>query len=159
MGAINWNQFIKQAEEAGESLGDFTPIPAANYDVNVLKAEAKKTKNGKDMIVVTFVVEGGPYGGRRVWSNLVVSPESPKAMAILIRQLTALGVRPLLEAGASFEQIAAALAGALANIKVSVGEYGGKPKNEVDGISARQGGFSGPTPGAVTVTNPGGLPI
>lgn len=158
MGAINWNQFIQQAEAAGESLGDFTPVPAGSYDVKVFKAEAKKTKNGKDMVVVTYVIEGGPHAGRRIWHNLVVSPESPKAMAILIRQLTALGVRPILEADGSFEQIAGGMVDHLATIKVAVGEYQSKPKNEVESVSARQGGFAGP---AETATYGGatGLPI
>lgn len=157
MAGINWNTFIEQAEAAGESLGEYTPIPAGSYDVSILEAAAVKTKKTppKDMIKVTFVVEGGPHAGRRLWSNMVVSPESPKAMAILIRQLTSLGVRPLLENNASFEQIAAALKGNLATVKVSVGEYQGKPKNEVDSIAGRQGGFNGPNiPEA-----PKGLPI
>lgn len=156
MGTINWNQYIEAAEAAGEGIGDFQPIPAGSYDVSVLEAAAVKTKSsGKDMIKVTFVVEGGPNGGRRLWSNLVVSPESPKAMAILIRQLTSLGVRPLLEANASFEQIAAGMKGALATVKVSVGEYQGKPKNEVDSISARQGSAI-PNTG---IQVPKGLPV
>jgi len=140
MGAINWNTFIEQAEAAVESLGEFTPVPAGTYDAKVFKGEAKKTKNGKDMIVLTYVIEGGPHAGRRIWHNLVVSPESPKAMAILIRQLTSLGARPVLEANGSFEQIAGACQDALVTINVEVGEYQGKPKNEVKGVSARKGG-------------------
>lgn len=162
MGAINWNAYIKAAEEAGESLDEFTPIPADNYEVKALEAKATKTKSsGKDMIVVTWVVEGGAHAGRRVWSNLVVSPESEQSMGILVRQLTTLGVRPLLESGASFEQIAAGIKGAKANIKVIVGEYNGKPKNEVKGIYASKAssdplaGVSAPSFGNA----PAGLPI
>lgn len=156
MATVNWGQYIAQAEAAGESLEEFTPIPAGSYEVSILEAKAVKTKKGdKDMFKVTFVVEGGPHAGRRLWSNLVISPDSPKAMAILIRQLTALGVRHLMDAGASLEQVAAGLKGALATVKVSVGEYGGKPKNEVDSIAGRTGGA--PQPGAFA--GPQGLPI
>lgn len=158
MSTINWNQYIAQAEAAGESLDEFTPLPAGSYDVNILKGEAKKTKNGKDMVVATYVVEGGPYAGRRLWHNFVVSPESPKAMAILIRQLSILGVRPLLEQNATFEQIAAAIKDVALTVKVSVGEYGGKPKNEVDSIAARTGSA---IPGGASglPAGPAGLPI
>lgn len=160
MASINWNAYIKAAEDAGESIDDFTPIPAGSYETKVLEASATKTKNGKDMIKVSWVVEGGPHAGRRLWSNLVVSPESPKAMAILIRQLTTLGVKPLMEAGASFEQIAAGLKDTLATLKVSVGEYQGKPKNEVESIAGRQGGTAGPNLDAPAgVSAPAGLPI
>lgn len=171
MATVNWNQYIKAAEEAGESMDEFTPLPAGTYEVKVLEAKAVKTKNGsKDMFKVTFVVDGGPNAGRRLWANLVISPESPKAMAIVMRQLGALGARPLMEAGASNEQIAAGLKDALATIKVSVGEYQNKPKNEVDSIAGRQGGFNGPSsaavgpvPSAATRSSlpsaPAGLPI
>ncbi len=160
MASINWNAFIKAAEDAGESIDDFTPIPAGTYETKALDATATKTKNGKDMIKVSWVVEGGPHAGRRLWSNLVVSPESPKAMAILIRQLTSLGMKTLMESGASFEQIAAALKGTLATLKVSVGEYQGKPKNEVDSIAGRTGGTAGPNLSAASgVSAPAGLPI
>ncbi len=159
MASINWNQYIKAAEEAGESLDDFTPLPDGSYEAKCLEAKAVKTNDGKkDMIKVTWVVEGGPHAGRRLWSNMVVSPESPKAMAILIRQLSALGMRPLLDQGASFEQIAAGLKGALSTLKVSVGEWKGKPKNDVDAIAGRQGGFSGPS-GVAVPAAPSGLPV
>lgn len=162
MGAIDWNSYIKAAADAGESLDEFTPLPEGEYDVKALETKATKTSStNKDMIVITWVVEGGPYAGRRLWSNLVVSPESAQSMGILIRQLTALGVRPLLEAGASFEQIAAGLKNALATVTVKVGEYKGKPKNDVKGIKGRSGGGSAPSgPGATpTFSGPQGLPI
>lgn len=158
MGSINWNQYIKEAEAAGESLDEFTPVPADTYEVKAFKVDATKTNDGKkDMLKVTWVIEGGPHAGRRVWSNLTASPESPKAMAILIRQLSTLGVRPLLESGASFEQIAGALTGVLATITVTVGEWNAKPKNDVKSIAARKA--SDPGEAAVRLpTNPG-LPV
>lgn len=160
MASINWNQYLAAAEAAGESADEFTPLPAGSYEVKVLEAAATKTKNGKDMFKVTFVVEGGPHAGRRLWSNLVISPESPKAMAIVMRQLTALGARTLMESGGSNEQIAAGLKDQLATVKVSVGEYQGKPKNEVDGIAGRQGLSAGPQTNSMATARPNvGLPI
>lgn len=159
MGSINWKSYIKAAEEAGESLAEFTPVPADKYEVKVLEAKATKTKStGKDMIVVTFVIEGGAHAGRRLWSNLVVSPESEQSMGILVRQLSTLGALPLLESGASFEQIAAGLKGGRANVNVIVGEYQGKPKNEIKGIYASKGAPD-PATQAATFSGPAGLPI
>lgn len=137
MGAINWNQYIKQAEEAGESLGEFTPIPEDNYDVKVLEAKATTSKSsGSEMIAVTWVIEGGPHAGRRLWSYLSLSE---KAINITIKNLTTLGARTLMESGASLEQVAASLVGTKATLKVIVGEYQGKPKNEVKNISSYKG--------------------
>jgi uncharacterized protein DUF669 len=159
MATVNWVQFIKAAEEAGEELGEFTPIPAASYEAKVITSKVASFKDGKkEGWNVGFVIEGGPHAGRRVWTNLVISPESSKAMGMLLRQLQSLGVRPLLDAGASNEQIAGAMIDAPVTIKVTVGEYQGKPKNDVAGIASRQAG--GPGDGAVPnfVSAPG-LPI
>lgn len=147
MGSINWNSYIAQAEAAGENLGEFVPLPAGSYEAKVVTCKVTTFKNGtKDGWNVGFVIDGGPDSGQRVWTNLVISPESPKAMGMLIRQLDSLGVRPLLDAGASNEQIAGAMVDAPVTIKVSVGEWAGKPKNEVDGIAKRT--LGGPGDGA-----------
>lgn len=162
MSTINWDKFIKQAEEAGESIDDYTPIPAGTYEAKVFKAEVKKFKgNTKEGWNISFVIEGGPHSGRRVFTNLVISPESSKAMSILIKQLGALGVKPLLEAGASNEQIAAAMKDAPVTLKVSVGTWNDKPKNDVDSIAPRQVGLGGPNTqaGLGLPAAPAGLPI
>lgn len=155
MGAINWNTYLKQAEEAGESLSEFTPIPADNYDAKVLEAKATTSKSsGSEMIAVTWVIDGGAHSGRRLWSYLSLSE---KAVNITIKNLTTLGARALMESGATLEQVAAGIIGAPANLTVKVGEYNGKPKNEVSGIKARKGVDLGSA--APTFAGPQGLPI
>lgn len=155
MSTINWNQYIKAAEEAGESLTEFTPIPADDYAAKVLEAKATTSKSsGSEMIAVTWVIEGGAHAGRRLWSYLSLSE---KAVNITIKNLTTLGARTLMESGASLEQVAAGIVGAPATLKVIVGEYQGKPKNEVKSISASKGiDFTAATP---AVSAPAGLPI
>lgn len=156
MSTINWASYIKQAEEAGESLGDFTPLPEGDYAAKVLEAKATTSKSsGAEMIAVTWVIDGGPNSGRRLWSYLSLSE---KAINITIRNLTTLGARALMESGASLEQVAAGIVNAPATLKVTVTEYQGKPKNEVKGIYARKGvdiASAAPTFGAT----PSGLPI
>lgn len=154
MGAINWNQYIKQAEEAGETLGEFTPLPEGNYDAKVLEAKAQPSKSsGAEMIAVTWVVEGGPHAGRRLWSYLSLSE---KAVNITIKNLTTLGARTLMESGASLEQVAASLVNVKATLKVTVGEYNGKPKNDVKGISSYKGVDVDSAP---VFSGPQGLPV
>lgn len=155
MGAINWNQYIKAAEDAGESLGEFTPLPEDNYDAKVLEAKATTSKSsGSDMIAVTWVVEGGPHAGRRLWSYLSLSE---KAVNITIKNLTTLGARTLMESGATLEQVAAGIVGAPVTLKVVVGEYNNKPKNEVKSIFARKGVDL--SQAAPAFAGPQGLPI
>ena len=156
MGSINWNAYIKAAEDAGESMDEFTPIPADKYNAKVLEAKATQSKSsGADMIAVTWVIDGGAHSGRRLWSYLSLSE---KAVPITIKNLTTLGARTLMESGASLEQVAAAIIGAPALLTVKVGEYNGKPKNEVGSIAARKDvdiASAAPSFGAT----PAGLPI
>lgn len=133
MASINWKE-VKENNDTGE--GDYPILPANDYNVDVAKATAVKTKNGKDMIKVQFKVQDGPHKGTNVFTNLVVSPESPVALAIFFRQIAALGGGDILEADGSMEQAAAAIVGSKATVKVVIGEYQGSPKNEVKDIKA-----------------------
>lgn len=157
MATYNWNQLRKQAEEAGESTEGFTPLPVGTYEVKVTKADVKSFKGGeKEGWNLTFVVENGPEAGRRCFTNLVISPESAKAIAILLRQLEALGVKAVLDAGGTLQQVAAAMLNQTATIDVDVRTYNEKLVNDVKSIKARVGD---PLAGGGAVQTPTGLPI
>lgn len=159
MATYNWSDLRKQAEAAGESTEGFTPLPAGTYDVVVSKADVKSFKGGaKEGWNITFVVEGGPEAGRRVFTNLVISPESAKAIAILLRQLEELGVKGVLDAGGTLQQVAAALLNQKATIEVETRIYNEKPTNDVKKITKRTGGDSIITAKA-NISTPAGLPI
>lgn len=164
MATMNWNALRKAAEEAGESTEGFVPVPTGTYDVAVAKADVAKFKNGtKEGWKIQFAIDGGPEGGRRVFTNLVISPESPKAVGMLLRQLDALNVRPVLDAGGTLQQVAAAMLNQKATIEITEREYTGsdgtvKSSNDVKNIKARTGAID-PVLGARTVATPAGLPI
>ena len=42
MATVNWGQYIAQAEAAGESLEEFTPIPADSYEVSILEHNRRR---------------------------------------------------------------------------------------------------------------------
>jgi hypothetical protein len=156
MASVNWNSFVEKAEAAGESIGEYSPVPEGTYETKVLECKAKKASTGKDMLVLTHVIEGGEFAGRRLFQNMVWSPDSHKSVAIFVRQLRSLGQGELLDQQASFEQIAAGLVNQLATVNVVVGEYNNKPKNDIKGISGRK--FD-PASKPQTVKAPPGLPI
>lgn len=160
MATYNWSALRKQAEEAGESTEGFTPLPVGTYDVVVTKADVKSFKGGeKEGWNIQFSVDGGPEAGRRVFTNLVISPESAKAVAILLRQLEALGVRPVLDAGGTLQQVAAAMLNQKATIEVDVRVYNEKLTNDVKKITARAGGDPIAHQAAASIKAPAGLPI
>ena len=85
---INWNELVETADEAPS----FDPLPANDYLVKITAAEAVSASTGKPMLKTTLEVEGGPYNGRRLWHNFVISQDNPKAMSIFFRQMNALGL-------------------------------------------------------------------
>ena len=82
----SWNDLVKEAGDASE---DFEVLPAADYDMKVVKAEAKQTKTGKLSFALRSEVTSGPYKGRLIFSNLTLSPENPTALGIFFRQMAA----------------------------------------------------------------------
>lgn len=119
--------------------GGYEVVPAGDYTARVEKATATTTKTGKPMVKATFVIEGGPSEGKRVFTQFVVSEDSPKALAIFFRHMDVLGAGPVIDAGGSIEQVAGAIIGARASIKVAVGSYNGNPTNEVKDVKAAGG--------------------
>lgn len=89
MASTNWAALAAKAAEAPES--NFEPLPVGKYDVEVEAAEARTTSTGKTMFVLTLVVTSGPKQGRKVWTNIVISPENAVALSIAFRHFAALG--------------------------------------------------------------------
>lgn len=90
MSSINWGDLVK---DAGESAGGtYEPLPDGDYELKVIEASATVSQSGKTMFKITTEVQGGPFAKRRVWDNLVVSPENKNALGIFFGKMAALGV-------------------------------------------------------------------
>lgn len=142
---MNWGDLINKAESAGG--GD--PIPANDYTVVVASAEAKSSSTGKPMLKVKARVQGGPFDGRVLWTNMTLSVENDNAVAIFMRQLGSFGLgKEYFAQNPSFEQVAQALVGRSAVFVVKVGTYQGRPKNDVDDVKpGSPGGVPAPQAG------------
>jgi hypothetical protein len=82
----SWQSLIDEAGSSGDVL------PAADYDVRIVKSVPKMSGNGKLMYVITCEVTTGPYEGRQVSSNIVVTHDNPIALAVFFRQMNAIGM-------------------------------------------------------------------
>lgn len=82
MGSTNWKQMRKEATATLE--GDFTVV--------ITETSVKKTGTGKDKISCKMKVESGPFAGRVVFNDFIVSPESPNAMRMFFQHLAVLGL-------------------------------------------------------------------
>jgi hypothetical protein len=130
MSTMRWDEWLKASDESG-----FSAVPAGEYDLYISTAEAVQSSSGKDMIKMTFVIESGPHEGSKIFSNMVISPESPAALGFLIRKLAALGIdREYLSANPSLEQVASQLENRRCTAKVIVREWNGSDRNDVDAL-------------------------
>lgn len=112
-------------------------LPAGAYDLVVIKADAKMTSTQKEMFALTMEVETGAHAKRRVWTNMVISPDSPTAMGIFFRQMAALGLdRKFFASEPSNDAICRALTGRRAKGTVGIKKWQGQDRNEITNLSA-----------------------
>jgi hypothetical protein len=122
------------AKEAG-----YGAVPDGDYDVQVTKAEAKTSGNGKDMIFVIFKIIPNELNETKgtIPNNFVISPENPNAVAFFFSHMKALGLNDAFFAElpantkAACVEIAEALIGRKATVTVGTRQWQGQDRNEV----------------------------
>lgn len=141
-----------------EPMGDFTPIPEAEYLAQIIESEMKKCgPNAKDpngmYLKLTFSIIHEKYKGRKLFTNLNLKNKNPQAEEIAGKEL-----RSICDAvGAGQVQDSTVLHGKPMKINVVI-----KPKtekypasNEIKGYK-RADGAAPTTPGQAPATNPFG---
>lgn len=105
------------------------PMPIGTQQAEVAHTLVKSTKTGK----VMFSVKWKDEADRAAWQNVVVSPESPKAMEIFYKQMSVLGLeRSFLDADdTTADDIAEAMIGGKALVTVVDEEWNGKTYRKV----------------------------
>lgn len=152
MASHSWNDLKQAADDAG-----FSAVAAGTYDVNVKKAEAKKTGTGKDKINVHFGITTGPLAGKTIYNDFIISPENGVALNIFFRHMKALGCGPeffatLPDGDAGMQQLAAALVGKSAQVEVGIRTWNEEDRNDIKnikplaGAAPAAGPSAGPTP-------------
>lgn len=134
----NWADMQKEA----------TVVLEGEFSVTVVKAEATKSANGKDMIKTQFKINSGPYAGRKLYTQFVISPESPGAMRMFFGQLAVFGLDAAFFASIAGQPpaaIAQALDGRNAIAIVGKGVYQGTEREQINGYKPALGGHGGGT--------------
>lgn len=85
------------------------------------------------MLKCKFRVESGPYQNRTLFNNFVIVTDNENARRIFFRQMTALGLNKVyFDKDPTLEQVAEDLLDRRARVKVSVRQYGGQDRNQID---------------------------
>lgn len=155
MSTINWADLVKQAGDAGGS-GNFEPLPDGDYELKVIQAEAKTTSTGKIMFKVTNEVQGGPFAKRRVWDQLVVTTDNPKAMNMFFMKASSMGLgKTFWDANPSNAQVEQALNGRAFRATLGKRTYNGTESNEIKRYFPTQAAAETPfAPGAAVPPPP-----
>jgi hypothetical protein len=128
MSSINWTDLIK---EAGETA-TYEPLPDGDYELKVIDAKATTSQSGKTMFKITTEVQNGPYAKRRVWDNLVISPENSKALGMFFMKMGALGLgKEYFNSMPTNAQIEQALFGRAFRATLGTRTYNGNRSNEI----------------------------
>lgn len=149
--SFQWDDLMQAADDAG-----FTVVPAmAGVSARVATATAAKTSDGKkDQIKVRFTLEEGPYAGKSVFNNFVISPENGSALGFFFRHMAALGLtREWFATKPSMAQVAEALVGRECLIDIVIDTWVGEERNKVSAVKPPRNG-SNPAPRAMS----GGMP-
>jgi hypothetical protein len=144
---IDFTKAIQDAKGAS-----FEALPQGDYDVEVAKADAVTSQNGKPMIKTTMRVVSGPYERRPIINQFVFSGDNPTAVAIFFRHMKAFGLDEAFFAAlgsvASLEPVATALVNRRARLTIGHREWQGETRNEVKAVK--------PYTGAPTMAPPPG---
>lgn len=129
MSTLNWGDMLRDSSAAGQS---FEPLPDSIYDLKIIEATAAKTSAGKSMFKITTEVQTGQYARRRIWGNIVVSPENPNALRFFFDNMAALGIpKDWFSQEPSDEQVASVMQGRTFRGQIGRGTGNYSDKNEI----------------------------
>lgn len=149
MSTVNFADLVKQAGTAATSGGNYAPLPDGDYELKVIEAQATTTSTGKLMFKVTNEVQGGPYDKRRVWDQLVVTIDNPKAMNMFFMKAGAMGLpTTYFEQNPTPAQIEQALLGRAFRATLGTRTYNGNQSNEIKRYFPSTGAASATTAAA-----------
>lgn len=133
---LDWNKILDE-QDGGDD--EFAPLPVGPYNVVVEDAEARTASTGRQMLNLSMKVQGGPYDNRMVWTNVVFTPDNPKAMRFTLKKLKALGITAewLAQESPAIELIAKKAIGARIVAEVTQREWEGEMRNDVKSLKAR----------------------
>jgi hypothetical protein len=156
MSTLNWGDLVKDAGDVG---GNYEPLPDGDYELQIIEATAKVAQSGKTMFAVKAQVTAGAHAKRLVWDNLVVTPDSPAALGMFFRKMTALGLgREFFASNPSNAQIEAALQNRSFRAQVGSRTWNGSKKNEIKMYYVATTGATGTTAAAAAAPAPAPAP-
>jgi hypothetical protein len=132
MAEYDFNRLLQDAKAGGA-------WPLGDYDFEVVDTVVKQSASStNEMIVVKMRCLVGPYAGKHVTNNFVLTVDNPTALNIFFRHMTAFGLddRFFAQIGSgNLAPVAAALKGRRARITIGHRTWNGAPQNDIKAIN------------------------
>ena len=65
----------------------YSPVPAGDYEIMITEVKEMQSKEGKAYVTLVSEIVKGEYRGRKIFDNLYITSENPKAVNIAKRKL------------------------------------------------------------------------
>lgn len=83
--------FINFNASGVDTTSQYAALPAGDYEAMVTASQQKTTKDGSgSYLELTIEIQGGQFGGRKIWDRLNLQNKNPKAVEIAQKQLAQL---------------------------------------------------------------------
>ncbi len=133
--------------------------PLGDYDFEVADANVKVSGNGSgnEMLVTKLRCLVGPYAGKHITNNFVLTIDNPTALGIFFRHMAAFGLDDNFFAQigeGNLAPAAQALKGRRARITIGHRQWNGGTQNDVKAVNPLTDGLSNTLPGAVAGSPP-----
>lgn len=122
------------------------PLPKDWYNVIVAKADAAVASTGSHMLKVQLRVVDGQFANRVLFTNFVLSEDSPFALSIFFRNMAALGFDDAFfnsltdDHALAMETLAQLMLGRQARAEVGIRVWNGQERNEILSMAQPQNG-------------------
>ena len=161
MSTRSWADLRKQGEDASK------PLPDGWYNVQVVKADATEASTGSPMIKTQLRVTDGPHATRVLFTQFVLSVESPFALSIFFKNMGALGLNDAFfdnlmgaesDPKVGMVTVAANMIGRTARAEVGSRTWQGREMNEVKSLAEGEFNPGMPKNNGGSVVSPTGIP-
>lgn len=65
----------------------YSPVPAGDYEIMITEVKEMQSKEGKAYVTLVSEIVKGEYKGRKIFDNLYITSENPKAVNIAKKKL------------------------------------------------------------------------
>jgi hypothetical protein len=143
--------FSKLLQDA--KAGGAWPIGDYDFEVGDTMVKTSSSGSGNEMIVTKLRCLVGPYAGKSITNNFVLTADNASALNIFFRHMAAFGLDENFFAQigqGDLTPIASALRGRRARITIGHRQWNGTNQNDIKAINPLTGGVASPTAAAPT---------